>query len=352
MSGGRQRLLLVFLDGVGLGAPGSPDNPFALARTPFLEGLLGDRLSTALPARSDAQLHFAQLDARLGVPGLPQSATGQASILTGVNAAAFMGKHYGPWPGPTLRRLVERGNVLSTARAAGLRVRLANLYPPGYFRALEGGSLRLGTMVYAARHAGVRLRDFQSYQDGQAVSVDLDGSYLGTVIPGIRPTSPLESGRDARRLAATADLTLFDYWPSDQTGHRGTLEDAVTLVERIDEFLSGATAGAAEDGVTVLVTSDHGNLEDKSVRTHTLAPVPLLATGPGAAAFGGVTDLTGIAGAILRLLGLPPVVATPGEVAGRVRTEPGTARERDSGEAYEDRGLEPGADQEQEQGER
>jgi hypothetical protein len=60
------------------------------------------------------------LDASLGVPGLPQSATGQTSILTGVNAPAEMGRHISGFPGPTLRRILFEHSVLKRIRERGL----------------------------------------------------------------------------------------------------------------------------------------------------------------------------------------------------------------------------------------
>jgi hypothetical protein len=38
------------------------------------------------------------LDACMGIPDLPQSDTGQASILTGLNVSAKLGSHYGIKP--------------------------------------------------------------------------------------------------------------------------------------------------------------------------------------------------------------------------------------------------------------
>ena len=35
------------------------------------------------------------------------------------------------------------------------------------------------------------------------------------------------------------------------------------------------------ESTTVMLTSDHGNVEDLSTRNHTLNPVPTLAWGPG-----------------------------------------------------------------------
>ena len=90
---------------------------------------------------------------------------------------------------------------------------------------------------------------------------------------------------------------------SDHIGHRGSMAEAEELVGNLDRFLS-AVLEPQDDGLTVLVTSDHGNLEDKSLRTHTLNPVPMLASGAAAGEFRTAADLTDVAPAIRRVLGL------------------------------------------------
>ncbi len=58
------------------------------------------------------------LDATLGVQGLPQSATGQASLLTGQNVAAAIGEHYGPKPNPAVAKsLLERESLFAVGEA-------------------------------------------------------------------------------------------------------------------------------------------------------------------------------------------------------------------------------------------
>ncbi|NJM98905.1 MAG: hypothetical protein HC800_18680 [Phormidesmis sp. RL_2_1] len=54
--------------------------------------------------------------------------------------------------------------------------------------------------------------------------------------------------------------------------------------------------------VTLLVTSDHGNVEDLSTKRHTLNRVPLLAIGPHAAEFASVKDLSGITPQLISLM--------------------------------------------------
>jgi len=280
---------------VGLGAPDPAVNPFAAARTPFLASLLGGPL-TAERQASAAPTLFRPIAATLGHKGLPQSATGQTALLTGLNGAEIMRGHYGPWPGPTLKRALDGGTVFSEV-AAGGRVQLANAFPEGYFRALSGGKQRVNVPVYAARAAGVPLLTQADYDAGRAISADLDGRYLGV------PQPLAEAGARLARLSREADLTFFDFWLSDTAGHRWSFADAVSLVEKLDGFLSGLIPALGE--TTLLVTSDHGNLEDKTTRSHTRNPVPLLAFGPQAKAFAGLESLLDVAPALRRALNLP-----------------------------------------------
>ena len=90
-----KRLLFFFLDGVGLGKADPIINPFAAATMPTLERLLGGKKLTleSVPLESKRATLLA-LDATLGVAGLPQSATGQATLLNGKNVPAVIGNHY------------------------------------------------------------------------------------------------------------------------------------------------------------------------------------------------------------------------------------------------------------------
>jgi len=111
-------------------------------------------------------------------------------------------------------------------------------------------------------------------------------------------------GQQLAALAQKQPFTMFDFWLSDEAGHRWSLAEAEALVTRLDSFLAGILA--ARGDLTMLLTSDHGNLEDKTRKTHTLANVPLLVIGDGAATFANATSLTDVAPAIKRYLSQPP----------------------------------------------
>jgi len=61
---------------------------------------------------------------------------------------------------------------------------------------------------------------------------------------------------------------------------------------------------ARQANLLFILTSDHGNIEDMSVHSHTTNPVPLVAFGPEADAFkAGVNSLTDVTPRIMRTLG-------------------------------------------------
>lgn len=282
---------------MGLGSSDPTVNPFAAARTPLLTSLLGGPLTAERPAVVQGERLFLPLDAGLRLSGLPQSATGQTALLTGINAAEVMARHYGPWPGPTLKRVLDRGTVFHHVVQTGGRAALLNAFPPGYFAALEStrrrGKVRVNVPVYAARAAGLTLRTQTDYHEDRAISADLDGSHLGAP----RPLG--EAGGVLGAIAQDYALSFFDFWLSDTAGHRWTFGASVALIEKLDAFLAGVVAALGE--VTLLITSDHGNLEDKTTRSHTRNPVPLIVLGPRASAFEGVRDLTDLA-PVVRIL--------------------------------------------------
>jgi 2,3-bisphosphoglycerate-independent phosphoglycerate mutase len=292
---------------VGLGDDDPARNPLAAASTPAFEALLGARLTRALPTVSEPDLTVRALDATLGHAGLPQSATGQTALLTGRNAATLMRGHYGPYPGPTLRALLDGGTLFSEVGEGEGTVRFANAYPPGFFAALERGRRRLNVPTYAALAAGLRLATLEDYLRGEGVSADLDGAYLARFAPRVPLLKPEAAGEQLAALAQRATLTFFDFWLTDAAGHRWPFEEAVALAERLDRFVAGVLAALGE--VTLLIVSDHGNFEDKNVKSHTRNPVPLVAVGPGAQGFAGCSSLLDVAPSVRRLLAL----GAPGE---------------------------------------
>jgi 2,3-bisphosphoglycerate-independent phosphoglycerate mutase len=295
------RILMVFVDGVGLGDADPATNPLVRADTPTIHRLLGGPLAGRGGVRT-AEALLVPLDAQLGIPGLPQSATGQVALLTGQNAPALVGRHVTAYPTRALRMVLEEWGLFTRFRRLGIGAALANAYPPEYFTAVAGRRLRHAAITLNALQAGVRLRDMDDLRAGRAVHHDLTNARLqerGHAVPLIAPE---EAGRNLARLARDQRFTLFEFFQTDLAGH-GRMEDRVGVVERLDRFLGTVLDTTDPREALVLVTSDHGNLEDERTDGHTHNPVPALLVGakrdPMAER---LRDLTDLAPACLDLL--------------------------------------------------
>jgi len=273
----------MFLDGVGLGKADPISNPFFQAEMPYLQGLLsGRRLSIEMPLPLvTSRATLLSLDARLGVAGMPQSATGQSALLTGKNIPALIGYHYGPKPNPDVAGFLKNGNLFSILDKAGLHAALLNAYPPRYFDGIESGHRLPGAIAMAAYRAGLRLMTADDLYQGNAISADLTGVgwHEHLHLTDTPLLTPPQAGRRLSELSNRYQFAFFEYWLSDVVGHSQDMQQACTLLETLDQMLGGLLDAWEDEAGLVLLVSDHGNLEDLSTRRHTLNPVPLLLIG-------------------------------------------------------------------------
>ena len=274
------------------------------ARIPTLHRLLGGKLPTTRHQTViGPEASAFPLDATLGVPGTPQSGTGQAALLTGQNAARMNGRHFGPWTPVRLRPLVEEQSLLRTAQDAGHATVFANAYPRGWPG--PRGSRGIAGPPLAAKGAGLLDRHEEALGRGEAVSSEMvnDGWQTHLGHDSLPSVTAEEAGRNLARIAADAELTLYAHYATDTAGHRGGMDGAVAALERVDRFLSGLL-GTLPDDITFVVASDHGNLEDITTG-HTLNPALGLASGPEAGALAaGASSLLDITPFILQRLRL------------------------------------------------
>lgn len=276
------KCLFLFLDGVGLGEDDPAINPFSIAKLPNLTGLLsGRRFVFGSAPYVGQRATLLSLDACLGVAGLPQSATGQAVLLTGENVPASIGYHYGPKPNPAVAAFLKNGNLFSHLKSHGLQTAFLNAYPPRYFDAIASGQRLFSAIPLAATSAGLTLMDYQSLVNGEAIAADFTAQgwrdHLGLLDTPV--ISDWNAGQLLAKLANAYDFSFFEYWLSDYAGHRQDMQQAVNLLESFDQVLGGLMSSWDDDQGLILITSDHGNLEDLSTRRHTLNPVPALVIG-------------------------------------------------------------------------
>ncbi len=298
----RTRILFIFLDGVGLAAQG-PGNPLSQVDMPELHGLLDGPLVLP-PARAvlgtGNGLTYRALDACLGVPGLPQSATGQTALFTGVNAAALVGDHLAAFPTQKLREVIGRQSVMKQVADKGGQVLFANAHSEKFWELVRKRHRRLGASTLTALAAGASIPTLVDLAEGRAVLWDLTheiaSQHLGYELAVV---TPQQAGARLARLAAEHDLVLYESFLTDLAGHRRI--EAEWVLTRLDAFLGAVLAHKTPD-TTVVVCSDHGNIEDATTKLHTTNPVPLLVVGPEARRFDDAESIIDVAPVIVSCL--------------------------------------------------
>lgn len=296
-----EAVLFIFLDGLGLGLA-DETNPLVTASMPHLHDLLGGPLVAGREVDRPGLL-LRPLDAMLGVPGPPQSATGQTALFTGVNAAAALGEHLSGYPNGPLQAIIAEHSILKRVTAAGGRATFANAYGPAYFERVARGTAHHSATTLCVLAAGLPFRTLEDMARGEAVYWDITNHFFqrvhGTAIPTV---TPAEAGRRLANLAAQHELTLYESFLPDVMAHRGTPAERLAGLAVIDEFL-GSVLAHRPAHVTLVLSSDHGHLESPGAG-HTMNPVPLLAVGPGAAHFRPARTITDVTPGILALLGI------------------------------------------------
>jgi bisphosphoglycerate-independent phosphoglycerate mutase (AlkP superfamily) len=131
------------------------------------------------------------------------------------------------------------------------------------------------------------------------ITHEIASRHLGYELPVVPPEV---AGARLARLATEYDLVLYESFLTDLAGHRRIEPEWV--LPRLDAFL-GAVFEERSPETTVVVSSDHGNLEDSTTKAHTTNPVPLLAVGPAANCFRQATAITDLVPVILVLFSGP-----------------------------------------------
>ncbi len=299
---------MIFVDGIGLGSADLSNNPFALAHMPALMALTnGQRWLAGIGRQDNSRAIFVPTDPRMGVPGRPQSGSNQAAILTGRKVPQLIGEHYGPKPNEATRMLINEDNFYKRLMAAGKTAALINAYPPRLLQDIARGKTLPTSIQQAPLSAGLPLFTVEQLYSGDALSEDWTGEGWRTHL-GFTDTpvfSEYEAGVKMVELARRYDFAFFSHWFTDVVGHRGTLEEGVRLLERLDRVMAGALDAWDDDEGLVILTSDHGNLEDVSHRHHTENDVPTLIIGSAKAAFAaGLSDLSDLVPRMAAVLGI------------------------------------------------
>lgn len=293
------RVAILFIDGVGVGRDDASINP--LAGQPWLLSQFDSGAGVALPAGG----RRFDVDATFGIAGRPQSASSQTAIYTGMPAPQLVGRHVMGFPTPDLVALLNEKGLAARAARAGQRFELINGYPVVYLEALglphTGGPaedfalaprfrrhLKPAAATRLVAGAGLKLKTSHDVVGGRALSHDIDGAHAQKRMPRI----PRRSSEEAAAIfwSAAGDISLFDHSLADEAGHAQDFGAAREALATFDAFAREVIRLRPRDAV-VVICSDHGNVEDLSVRHHTLNRVPVLCFGDERATFDTVADV-------------------------------------------------------------
>lgn len=264
-------VLLFFIDGLGIGTrgPSNPlDNlddaaPLAVFQNetaePFLDGIV-------VPT-----------DACLGVEGRPQSASGQTTILTGVNAPAQLGYHKQGFPNKPLLEIISAHSIFRQLREAGVGpITFANAYTDRFFTERPRW---ISATTAAVEAAGMTFRSVADLKSGSAVFMDFTNRILIERGVDVSERTEEEAAEVLARITRENRFTLFEYFITDKVGHEQDMDKAKKVLTSLARFIRELLGRLDLQRTTVILTSDHGNIEDLSSRNHTLRAVPTIIWG-------------------------------------------------------------------------
>lgn len=264
-------LLLFFIDGLGIGTRGS-HNPF--------DGL-ADAEPLAIFQNEPPQLPLdgvlAPTDACLGVTGRPQSASGQTTILTGVNAPAAIGAHKQGFPNPPLLDIIRDQSIFLQLKRSGVEsITFANTYTRQFF---ERRPRWISATTASVEAAGLRFNVVEDLKAGRAVYHDFTNAMLIERGEEVDLRTPEEAGSVLANIVKANRFTLYEHFLTDKIGHAQDPAEAQRLLPLLARFIRSLLSQLNLEESTVILTSDHGNIEDLSARNHTLNPVPTIVWG-------------------------------------------------------------------------
>ena len=295
-------ILMVFLDGIGIGDKDYEFNPFFKYGFKTFQNLFGDTPTKNNSRLDDGKKYLFPTDANLGVEGLPQSGTGQASLFCGFNAPKFVGKHFGPYPFSTTIPILKKESILVCYKEKFNSSYFANAYPKVFFDYVNSGRSRLSVTTLTCQLAGIKLNKVTDLRKAAALTAELTNerwnSRLGYKLKVIKPKT---AARRLLRIAADHKFTLYEYYLTDHLGHLRMANEFEKLFTEVDEFLCTLLTEIDSKKMTLIICSDHGNLEDLSIKTHTRNPALTITAGKFAKEIAeSVKDISQIKDAIIR----------------------------------------------------
>jgi 2,3-bisphosphoglycerate-independent phosphoglycerate mutase len=264
-------VLLFFIDGLGIGKRG-PFNPFdGLPDSSPLAVFQGEQPETFLGGV------VVETDPRLGIEGRPQSASGQTTILTGINAPALLGYHKQGFPNKALLEIIKDNSIFRQLRDAKVEpITFANAYTSLFFNERPRW---VSATTAAVEAAGLPFRTVEDLRAGRAIFMDFTNRILIERGEDVKEQTEEEAAKVLARVTEENRFTLYEYFITDKVGHAQDMTAAKLVLTRLAKFIRDLLARLDLTKTTVILTSDHGNIEDLASRNHTLHSVPTIVWG-------------------------------------------------------------------------
>ena len=264
-------IFFFFIDGIGFGRNNKNENPFAIYSKNFFLPL-ADKSHTSRGV-------YLKTDSCLGISGLPQSATGQTALWTGINGAKILNRHVSGFPTFTLKKILQKHSIIKILNQHGFHADFINCYFPSFFRKMaENPRLPFSTSTHVQLAAKRPLKTFEDLVNQKALFMDISNQMLFEQFKDLKRKLPQESiyekGKKFFQNFSEYDFCLFEYYLTDYAGHNQDWKEAEKVIVDLENFIEGLIDGIDKSKDQLIITSDHGNLEDLSTNKHSLNPVP------------------------------------------------------------------------------
>jgi len=293
---------MIFIDGVGIGKKDFEFNPFFKYGFNTFEKIFGETPHLEKQCLDKDEIYCFPVDAKLDVEGLPQSGTGQVSIFCGINAAKFVGKHFGPFPYSTTIPIIAEKNIFKHYKDLNKHAYFANAYPKVFFDYIKSGKTRLSTTSLSCKLSGVKLNTVTDIRKGLALTPEITNERWNKRLNyKLKVVKPETAARRLLKIAGNNGFTLYEFFLTDHLGHGRIIDEFDTIYNNLDKFLLTVISEMNQSESTLIICSDHGNFEDLSVKTHTLNPALTITAGKYARNLAeGIQDLTNIKPTIIK----------------------------------------------------
>lgn len=289
-------VLFIFIDGIGIGDNNSLTNPFNEYSKSIFRSLVDRKYilpNHGIMVPTDPLLH---------VPGLPQSATGQTALFTGIDAPKLIGRHVPALPTFTLKKVIEKHSIFRRLVDNGYLPALANGYSDKYFEARRRHH-SASTLCYFA--CGLPFRGFLDINSDRALYMDINNRYARKMGFPVKKMEAAQSAGILADLAKGHDFVMYEYFLTDTVGHTMRKGLARRSIQLIEGFLEKLLEKLDLGKIQLIITSDHGNVEDLSQKGHTLNPVPTFLWGPHSLELSKeISDIIDVHEAICKTIGI------------------------------------------------